>query len=161
VNTPGFRSISELLAFIPGVLGMKLRLFWYRHTLSVCGSDLFVDWMAVIRCQQTMIGDRVNIGPHSWIGHCWIGDDCKLSGPTYVLSGMHTHGTERGRLIREQPVQLSSVRIGHDCWTGCNSVIGSHLANGTVVGAGSVVTNPTEPYSIVGGVPARKIGERQ
>ena len=161
MNTPGFRSISELLALIPGTVGMKVRRFWYKRTLSVCGVNLFVDWMAVIRCQKTMIGDDVYIGPHSWIGHCWIGNQVQLSGPTYVLSGMHTHGTDRDRPIMEQPVQLSSVRIGHDCWTGCNSVIGSHLATGTVVGAGAVVTEPTAPYTIVGGVPARKIGVRK
>jgi acetyltransferase-like isoleucine patch superfamily enzyme len=34
------------------------------------------------------------------------------------------------------------------------------LARGTVVAAGAVVTHSTEPFSIVGGVPARKIGER-
>jgi acetyltransferase-like isoleucine patch superfamily enzyme len=34
------------------------------------------------------------------------------------------------------------------------------IAEGTVVAAGAVVTKSTEPFSIVGGVPAKQIGTR-
>ena len=37
---------------------------------------------------------------------------------------------------------------------------GVKVRKGTVVAAGAVVTRDTEPYSIVGGIPAVKIGER-
>ena len=37
---------------------------------------------------------------------------------------------------------------------------GVHIGEGAVVAAGSVVTHDVEPYTIVGGSPARKIGER-
>ena len=35
-----------------------------------------------------------------------------------------------------------------------------HIGEGAVIAAGAVVTNDIEPYTIVGGVPAKKIGER-
>ena len=38
---------------------------------------------------------------------------------------------------------------------------GVHLAKGTVVAAGAVVTKSTEPYTLVAGVPARCTGQRQ
>jgi maltose O-acetyltransferase len=37
---------------------------------------------------------------------------------------------------------------------------GVTIGEGAVVAAGAVVTKDVEPYSIVGGVPAKKIGER-
>ncbi len=37
---------------------------------------------------------------------------------------------------------------------------GVTLGRGCVVGAGSVVTKDVPPYTIVAGVPAKKIGER-
>jgi acetyltransferase-like isoleucine patch superfamily enzyme len=37
---------------------------------------------------------------------------------------------------------------------------GTEIATGTIVSAGAVVTQNTEPYSIVAGVPARMIARR-
>ena len=55
-----------------------------------------------------------------------------------------------------------SVKLGNDVWIGHNAVImpGVTIGNGAVVGAGSVVTHDVEPYSVVVGVPAKKIKMR-
>ena len=63
--------------------------------------------------------------------------------------------------MSEQPVTLATVHIGDDVWVGAGAIIMADLATGTVVGAGSVVTKATEPYSIVVGNPARKIRDRE
>lgn len=54
------------------------------------------------------------------------------------------------------------VDIGNDVWIGYGATIlaGVHVGDGAIVGAGAVVTKDVEPYSIVGGVPARKIRKR-
>ena len=156
-----YRSISELLSGIPGMLGVLLRRLWYRTMLPTCGARLFVDWGAVLRSPRSVIGDNVYVGIRSWISEVSIGSDVMLSGPCIVTSGRHTHGVSRDRPMREQPVALTAVHIGDDVWVGSGAIIMADLATGTVVGAGSVVTKPTEPYSIVVGNPARKIGERE
>ncbi|MBQ8290144.1 MAG: CatB-related O-acetyltransferase [Clostridia bacterium] len=54
------------------------------------------------------------------------------------------------------------VEIGNDVWIGSGSMItgGIKIGDGSIVLAGAVVTKDVEPYSIVGGVPAKTIGSR-
>ena len=54
------------------------------------------------------------------------------------------------------------VVIGDRAWIGYGALIlpGIKIGEGAVVGAGSVVTKDVQPFEIVAGNPARKIGER-
>jgi len=54
------------------------------------------------------------------------------------------------------------VEIGNDVWIGNNVMImdGVRIGDGAVIAAGSIVTKNVEPYSIVGGIPAKSIGKR-
>jgi maltose O-acetyltransferase len=54
------------------------------------------------------------------------------------------------------------VTVGDRVWIGYGALIlpGINLGEGSVVGAGAVVTRDVEPFAIVAGNPARKIGER-
>lgn len=54
------------------------------------------------------------------------------------------------------------VTVGHDVWIGHNAILmpGVSVGNGAVIGSAAVVTKDVEPYSIVAGVAAKKIGMR-
>jgi acetyltransferase-like isoleucine patch superfamily enzyme len=55
-----------------------------------------------------------------------------------------------------------NIVIGNDVWIGLNAVImdGITIGDGAVIAAGSIVTKNVEPYSIVGGTPAKIIKKR-
>ena len=69
-------------------------------------------------------------------------------------------------MVLHQEVQEATtkgkIELEDDVWIGKDAVImsGVILRRGTVVAAGSVVTKSTEPYTIVGGNPARLIRKR-
>lgn len=54
------------------------------------------------------------------------------------------------------------IVIGNDVWIGYEAVIlsGVRIGDGAVVGARAVVTKDVEPYTVVGGVPAKPIKKR-
>jgi virginiamycin A acetyltransferase len=63
---------------------------------------------------------------------------------------------------KNEELKEKDIIIGNDVWVGTNVIIkdGVTIGTGAIVGAGSVVTKDVEPYSIVGGVPAKKIKMR-
>jgi len=54
------------------------------------------------------------------------------------------------------------IMIGNDVWIGYEAVImsGVQIGNGAIIGTRAVVTKDVEPYTIVGGVPAKPIKMR-
>lgn len=60
------------------------------------------------------------------------------------------------------PISKGDVVIGNDVWVGANSVLmsGVTIGDGAVIANNSLVAKDVEPYSIVGGNPAKHIRYR-
>lgn len=60
-------------------------------------------------------------------------------------------------------IKGGAITVGDYCWICSRAIIlpGVKIGEGAVVAAGAVVCKDVEPWSIVGGVPAKKIGERE
>jgi len=110
------------------------------------------------------LGNHVEINNFSIIngtGGVDIGDDTLIGPGVRIISYQHQYSA--GQLIRTQSAEKGSIRIGHDCWIGANAVIlaGITIGNGSVVGAGAVVTRDVPENQIAFGVPARIIVSRK
>lgn len=89
-------------------------------------------------------------------GGLTIGDDVSISYRVTLMTGSHDANDPHfgGKFY--------PVRIGNKVWIGTGATVlqGVTIGEGAVIAAGAVVTRDVGEYEIVGGVPARKIGER-
>jgi len=111
------------------------------------------------------MGDNSNIGPYNYIGcsgKITIGNNVMLAPRVSIYAENHVFD-HPDVLIRDQGVEKKEVIIEDDCWIAANSILlaGVTIGKGSVVAAGSVVTENVPPYSVVGGVPAKLIKSRK
>jgi acetyltransferase-like isoleucine patch superfamily enzyme len=59
--------------------------------------------------------------------------------------------------------ELPRTRVGNDVWIGARAIIldGVTVGDGAIIAANAVVTKDVQPYTIVGGVPAKLLRRRQ
>lgn len=90
-----------------------------------------------------------------------IGDHCMIGGGVLICGVNHGY-TMRGVPMRHQPVKSAPIVIGQDVWIGMGAIIlpGVTLGDGSIVGAGAVVTSDVPPGAMVSGVPARLVKNR-
>ncbi|MGD9968836.1 MAG: CatB-related O-acetyltransferase [Sulfuricurvum sp.] len=64
-------------------------------------------------------------------------------------------------MFKESPPK-GDINVGNDVWIGFEATImpGVTIGDGAIIGAKSVITHDVEPYSIVGGNPAKEIRKR-
>lgn len=129
--------------------------------------DLEVDpSLGAAAAARLIIGRRTAINEFNNVraahGEICIGDNCIIA--QYVSIIAANHGRVRSVPMRDQPPDLDRhhVVIGDDVWVGAGAVIlpGVTVGSGSIVGAGAVVTRDVAPGQIVGGVPAKVVGER-
>ncbi len=94
-------------------------------------------------------------------GGVTIKDNVRIGPRVNILSNNHIFNN-RNIPIRKQGESLETIRIGEDVWIGANTTItpGVNIDRGSIIAAGSVVTKNIPKYTIVAGVPAKKIGTR-
>ena len=109
------------------------------------------------------IGDNTTVGYHTYLfasDSITIGANCLIAPFVYLVDS--DHSIARDELINRQPNQTSPIVIGNDVWIGTGAKIlkGVTIGDGAVVAAGALVKDDVAPYTIVGGIPAKKISER-
>lgn len=95
----------------------------------------------------------------SAVGGVTIGDHVSIAHATTILTAEHGF-SDPAVPIQLQPVTYEPVTIGNNVWIGARAIIlaGVSLAEGTIVGAGAVVTKSVEqPNWTVAGVPAKRL----
>lgn len=108
------------------------------------------------------IGAGTGINPNAMLmGDVTIGARNLIAPNVVFAAGNHGMLPNGVPMIQQQGTHEPIV-TGDDVWIGANAVItgGVTIGQGAIVGAGAVVTRDIQPYDIVAGVPAKRIGNR-
>lgn len=114
---------------------------------------------------QIEIGERTFVGPYTCIGgpgHVKIGKHCLIAAQTGIIANNHVF-SDPVQKIRDQGTTREGITIEDDCWLGYGVKVldGVTIGQGSVIGAGAVVTKDIPPYSVAVGIPARVISNRK
>lgn len=111
------------------------------------------------------IDDRLIIGKF-----CMIASDVKfiMNGANHLTNSLTTYpfaifGNGWGNAMANKSYpQKGDINIGNDVWIGFNATImaGVTIGDGAIIATNSTVIKDVEPYSIVGGNPAKEIKKR-
>ena len=111
------------------------------------------------------IGRHSFIGPFTCIagpGNIEIGDNCSIGAHCGIFANNHKFD-DPARGPNDQGLTRRGIVIEKECWIGHAASIldGVRIGEGSVIGAGAVVTRNIPPKSVAVGVPARVIKSRE
>jgi acetyltransferase-like isoleucine patch superfamily enzyme len=144
----------------------NVRFLRYLKNIFIHPNVVIKEGARICSCNNNAlieIGENTTIGYHTFIfssENIKIGDNCLIAAFVYIVDS--NHSIDKNELINKQPNITAPIEIGNDVWIGSNATIlkGVKIGDGAVIGSHSVVNKNVEPYAIVGGVPAKQIGER-
>jgi maltose O-acetyltransferase len=150
----------RLLAEVGHVPSHRVRNACYRASGLVLPPTSSIHWRA-----EFYAPERIVVGEH-----VIIGDSAFLDGRSGLTIGDNANlGSHVSIYTREHDVNSPSfaetggaVVIGSRAWVSSHSVVlpGVTIGDGAVVAAGAIVTKDVASFTIVGGNPAKFIGQR-
>lgn len=149
-----------IVAYFPS---HHVRNFLYRNIFRVhIGKNAVIYYGAEIRSpwnlhigEGSVIGDRAILDARNGI---YIGENVNLSSGVWIWTLQHDVNDPYFATNNEG----KCVKIGDRAWLSCRSVIlpGVTIGEGCVIAASAVAAKSTEAFSIYGGVPCKKIADR-
>jgi len=145
-----------------------MRRAWYRFVLGwhIPSKAFIYTGFQVQAPDIRKSGKKVFIGKHTMInygcrfhtqGGIMIGENVSIAPGTWLVAGSHN--------INDPDFADYSkpIVIGNYVWIGVRATVlsGVTIGDGAIVMAGAMVTRDVPAYAIVGGVPARVVGERK
>jgi maltose O-acetyltransferase len=169
--------VRMAFAFLPHDVRVSLRWLLRGHTatstllptavrralLRLGGVQLGAVIWGLERCyfesENVSIGPGCSINAECWFeghGRIAIGRDCLFGSQVMILTSDHAIDPD-GQVARS--ATYAEVHIKDRCWIGTRAMImpGVTIGEGTVIGAGALVTKDCDPGAVYVGVPAKRV----
>ena len=160
-----------------GRIGNKVRSIYWKYILNNVGNNSLIlsgatfNYPHFIEIQNNVvISNNVKIYPGESKG-IYIGNEVSIADDTYLRSANHVFSDTSNPIQMQNHScseiefnnKLYSIVIEDDVWIGAKVILltGTHIGKGSIISAGSVISNIIPPYSIVVGNPGRVIKNRK
>lgn len=157
-------SLVRTMIFFTGVIpSHTIRNWLYRHVFRVrfaksaviySNVEIRAPWNLIVD-DGAIIGDKCILDARSGL---YIGPNVNVSTGCWIWSLQHDVNSPYFSVEGEGLPVIIKERV----WLSCRTTIlpGTTVGEGCVLCAGAVCTRDCKPYGIYGGIPAKRIGER-
>ena len=143
----------------------KIRVWYVSRVLKIMKFDAnskLENNIYLSNAKGIKIGYNCRINENVFIQDAKIGNNVLIAPNVSILSVAHKHDHSQIPIIEQGNYPTNPPHIKDGAWLGRNVIVmpGIIIGEGAIIGAGAVVTKDVEPYTIVGGVPAKFIKNR-
>lgn len=150
-----------VLRWVGNIPSHILRKLFYTLSGVKMGKGSVVHmWANFFDPNNIVIGEDTIIGDHVFLDGR---DSLTIGSHVDIASGVMIYNSEHDLEGEDFSAKIEPVAIGDYVFIGPRVIIlpGVKIGKGAVIAAGAVVTKDVSDFTIVGGVPAKVIGERK
>lgn len=137
-------------------IGSGTKVWHFSHILKNCdiGKDCSLGQNVVIG-PNVVVGSRVKIQNNVSVYEGVTLEDDVFCGPSCVFTNVNN---PRSEVVRKDEYRKTTVRRGASIGANATIICGHDLGEYCFVAAGAVITKEVNPFALMAGTPARRIG---
>jgi acetyltransferase-like isoleucine patch superfamily enzyme len=167
------RIVNSLFRLFNPQLSVGHRVMIDPRAFPARGGNIDIGDDSVVRAGAMLLpsGGSISIGRRTSLnqyvvingeGGVRIGSDVMIAAFVGIFAGNHQTSDVCRPMRQQGMITRGGVIIEDDVWIGTHAVIldGVRVGRGSIIAAGAIVSKDVEPFSVMAGVPARKIKSR-